>query len=58
MIEFLLYLAGVVLFVIPLWKILEREGINPMWSLVSIVPLGVMALLWYLAFGRGVRKGV
>jgi hypothetical protein len=55
--EFLLYLVGVVLVVIPFWKILEREGINPMWSLVSIVPLGVMALLWYLAFWRGASKG-
>jgi len=55
--EFLVYLIGVVLFVIPLWKILEREGMNPMWSLVSVIPLGVLGLLWYLAFGRRAGPG-
>ena len=48
-IGFLIYAAVIVP---PLWMILPRAGLNPYWSLVALIPLGLPALLWYLAFVR------
>ena len=38
--------------VVPLWRILPRAGLSPWWALVAIVPLGLVILLWMLAFKR------
>jgi hypothetical protein len=35
---------------VPMWKLLERDGINPIRSLVSITGIGFVLLLWILAF--------
>lgn len=51
----LVYLIGVAVTVIPMWRLCEREGYNPLWSLVCIVPLGLVVLLWVLAFRSGPR---
>jgi hypothetical protein len=53
--EFLIFLAAAALTIIPMWKLCERAGIAPAWALVCIVPLGLIALLWYLAFMRDRR---
>jgi hypothetical protein len=46
-------LIGAALTVIPMWKLTERAGIAPAWSLVSITGIGLIALLWVLAFRAG-----
>ncbi len=46
----LLVLASMALTVIPMWKLTERAGYNPLWSLACVVPFGVIVLLWVLAF--------
>ena len=50
--EFLAWLAVTVLQVIPLWRILPRAGIAAPWALAAALPLGVLVLLWVLAFRR------
>jgi hypothetical protein len=47
--EFVLFVAVAVLTVIPLFKMLPRFGINALWSLVAVLPLGVVVLLWVMA---------
>lgn len=46
------YLLGVLLLGVPLYKLLPRAGMNPMWALVSLVPIAGIALLWVVAFRR------
>lgn len=48
--EFLIYIVGVLLMLVPMWKLTERAGYNPLWSLACLFPLGVIVLLWVLAF--------
>lgn len=50
--EFLAWLAVTILQVIPLWRILPRAGIASPWALTAALPLGVLVLLWVLAFRR------
>jgi hypothetical protein len=44
------WLIVAALTIVPMWKLLERGGINPIWSLVSITGIGLVILLWILAF--------
>jgi heme/copper-type cytochrome/quinol oxidase subunit 4 len=53
--ELLLFIAASALTIIPMWRLCERAGLKPAWALVCIIPLGLIALLWYLAFGRDGR---
>ncbi len=46
------YLLGVLLLGVPLYKLLPRAGMNPMWALVCLVPIAGIALLWVVAFRR------
>ena len=46
----ILALIGMLLIVIPMWKITERAGLNPYWSIACIVPLGLIVLLWVIAY--------
>lgn len=44
-------LLGLVLLVIPLWKICQRAGLNPALSVLAIVPLfGLAIVAGILAF--------
>ena len=36
--------------IVPMWQLLDRAGIRPIWSLVSITGIGLVVLLWILAF--------
>ena len=54
--EFLLILAVAVLTVIPLFKLLPSYGINALWSLVAVLPFGVVILLWVMAARMDRRK--
>jgi hypothetical protein len=47
--EVVLVIAVAVLTVIPLFKLLPRFGINALWSLAAVVPLGGVILLWVMA---------
>lgn len=47
--EGLVFMLLAVLTVIPMMKLLPAFGINPWWSLVVIVPLGLIVLLWVMA---------
>jgi uncharacterized membrane protein len=48
--ELILILIGFALTIVPMWKLCERGGIAPAWSLVCIIPFGLIVLLWVLAF--------
>jgi hypothetical protein len=56
-VETLFFLIMAAATVYPMWRILERIGVNPLCSLVSLTGIGLVALLWVLAFvlpdGRG-----
>lgn len=38
------------LLVTPFWKLLPRYGIHKAWAFAAIVPIGLIALLWIMAF--------
>jgi hypothetical protein len=54
--EWLVFLIVAAATIVPMWRLCERDGLNPIWSLVCIiplgpvVPLGLLILLWVLAF--------
>lgn len=56
MMEWLFFLLFAAAQIIPMWKLCERGGLHPFWSLVCLIPLGLVVLLWILAFWR--PKGV
>ena len=45
----LLWLVVSVLTVIPMLKLLPHFGINKYWALVAIVPVGALALIWWMS---------
>jgi hypothetical protein len=51
--EFIFFVIWAVLMMIPMWKLTERAGINPLWSLVCLTGIGLLIMLWILAFRTG-----
>ena len=47
--EFLVAVIGVILILYPMWKITGRAGLNPLWTLICLIPLGLVVLLWMIA---------
>jgi hypothetical protein len=47
-----LFVANVVLFLIPATLIVRRTGHSVWWMLILLVPFGVFVGLWILAVGR------
>lgn len=43
--------AGV-LFVVPFWRICGRAGFKPTFSLLVLIPGGVLILVWVIAFAK------
>lgn len=41
-----------VFFVFPFWRILDRVGFKPAFSLIALVPGGVVVLLWVIALAK------
>ena len=41
-----------IFFVFPFWKILDRVGFKPAFSLIALVPGGVVVLLWVIALAK------
>ena len=55
--ELLWWLIAAALTIFLMWRLCERGGINPIWSLVCVTRIGLLILLWVLAF-REPNKGV
>ena len=47
--EFFVWLIFTVLTVIPMLKLLPHFGIEKYWAAVCIIPIGTLALLWFMA---------
>jgi hypothetical protein len=47
---FIWLLIWAALVVVPFWKILPTRGIQAPFALFAIVPIGVVVLLWIVAF--------
>ena len=41
-----------VFFVAPFWKLFKRTGFKPVFSLIALIPGGVLVLLWVVAFAK------
>jgi hypothetical protein len=50
--EILISVVLMILIIIPLWQLCKWKKISPIWSLITLVPFGGLALLWYLAFAQ------
>lgn len=51
--EILPWLIGVAIFVVvPFWKIFARAGFKPIFSLLALIPGGILILLWVVAFAK------
>lgn len=48
--EFLFYVAWVLLIAIPLFKLLPKYGMNALWSIFAVLPVGIIILLWIMAY--------
>ena len=47
--EVVIFLLLAAATVVPLFKLLPAFGMNPYWSLVIVIPLGLIVLLWVMA---------
>ncbi|MCU9838513.1 hypothetical protein OEZ49_12110 [Ruegeria sp. WL0004] len=47
--EFLFWLVWTVATIVPMLKLLPHFGIDKYWALVCVVPIGAIALLWWMA---------
>lgn len=45
----IIFLAIAALTIIPMFKLLPHFGINANWSFVCVLPIGTIALLWFMA---------
>jgi hypothetical protein len=45
----LIWVAIAALTIIPMFKLLPHFGINQYWAFVCAVPIGTIALLWFMA---------
>lgn len=50
--EFLLYVIGAVVVVVPFWKILEKAGFTPALSLLMLIPIVNLVALYVFAFSK------
>lgn len=46
----LLAIIGVIIFILPYWKIFQKAGFSPLLSLLLFVPLLNLIMIYYLAF--------
>jgi hypothetical protein len=47
--EFLIWLAFTIATIIPMLKLLPHFGIHKYWAAACVVPLGALALIWWMA---------
>lgn len=50
--HWLIVLITLAIMIIPMWKLLPRSGMPAPIALVSIIPFGLIILLWIMAFKR------
>jgi hypothetical protein len=50
--HFIPYLLLVALTAIPAWTLFRRIGMAPAWTLLSLVPAGMIVILWIVAYRR------
>jgi hypothetical protein len=55
--DFIIFLIGVALTIIPMWRLTEKAGYNPLWSLASVTGIGLIVLLWLLAMRLAPKSG-
>lgn len=45
-------IVAAIFFVVPFWKICSRAGFKPAFSLLALIPGGILILLWVIAFAK------
>jgi len=45
----LIWIVIAALTIIPVFKLLPHFGINSYWAFVCVIPIGTIALLWFMA---------
>jgi hypothetical protein len=45
-------IASAIFFVVPFWRICKRTGLKPGLSLLTLIPGGILILLWVVAFAK------
>ena len=44
--------AATIFFVVPFWRIIKRAGLKPALALLTLIPGGMLVLLWVIAFAK------
>jgi len=47
--EWIFALIYAALVIVPLWRLTEKAGYSPYWSLAAVIPFGIVVLLWLIA---------
>ena len=50
--QLLFVLAYILVFMVPVWKIVSKAGYSGAWSLLALIPLLNIIMLWVFAFAR------
>ena len=50
--QLLFVLAYILVFMVPVWKIVSKAGYSGVWSLLALIPLLNIIMLWVFAFAR------
>jgi uncharacterized membrane protein YhaH (DUF805 family) len=50
--QLLFILAYILLFMVPIWKIVSKAGFSGAWALLALIPLINIIMLWVFAFVR------
>ncbi len=45
-------IAYILVFVVPIWKIVSKAGYSGAWSLLVVIPVLNIIMLWVFAFSR------
>lgn len=45
-------ITSAILLVVPFWRLYKRTGFKPVFSLIALVPGGIVVLLWVVAFAK------
>jgi len=48
-VEMIVWLVIAALTIIPMFKLLPHFGISAYWAFVCVIPIGTIALLWFMA---------
>ena len=54
--QWLPYAIVVLLTAVPAWKLFGRVGLSRWWTLLSVIPLGMIIILWFVALRRWPAK--